>query len=299
MKTYLKAPWPYFGGKSKAADLIWSRLGQLNHYIEPFCGSAAVLLASPTISKLEVIGDLNYYVANFWRSVKHQPDTVIEHIVHPVIHVDLYARHCWLTDPSRIKNLRERLLDAEWPGDAKIAGWWAWGMCAWIGSGWCSKTPIMKSVGLDSPGQIPFLSRSGQGIQAAHGSVDVVENARQWILTLSKRLERVKVINALWERCLNMSYFKGKKTGIFFDPIYKSYEAVYGVEKSVAGDVEEWCRERTDSDLRMVLCGHEGDYILPGWKTEVLSRGARTFNNKSKHEDVFWFSPGCLNVRHS
>jgi hypothetical protein len=22
--------------------------------------------------------------------------------------------------------------------DAKIAGWWCWGACAWIGTGWCS-----------------------------------------------------------------------------------------------------------------------------------------------------------------
>lgn len=30
----LKAPWPYFGGKSRAAELIWSRFGNPANYVE-------------------------------------------------------------------------------------------------------------------------------------------------------------------------------------------------------------------------------------------------------------------------
>ena len=43
----LKAPFPYFGGKSNVADIVWAGLEQPKHYIEPFYGSAAVLLAGP------------------------------------------------------------------------------------------------------------------------------------------------------------------------------------------------------------------------------------------------------------
>jgi len=43
----LKAPFPYFGGKATVADVVWDALGQLAHYIEPFFGSGAVLLARP------------------------------------------------------------------------------------------------------------------------------------------------------------------------------------------------------------------------------------------------------------
>lgn len=35
-----KAPFPYFGGKSKAAPLVWQLLGDVEHYVEPFAGSA-------------------------------------------------------------------------------------------------------------------------------------------------------------------------------------------------------------------------------------------------------------------
>ncbi len=43
----LKAPFPYFGGKSKVASVVWKLLGQPKHYLEPFFGSGAVLLGRP------------------------------------------------------------------------------------------------------------------------------------------------------------------------------------------------------------------------------------------------------------
>lgn len=38
----MKAPFPYFGGKSKIAETVWARFGSPRQYIEPFCESAAV-----------------------------------------------------------------------------------------------------------------------------------------------------------------------------------------------------------------------------------------------------------------
>ena len=43
----LKAPFPYFGGKSRAAPLIWEALGDVPNYVEPFFGSWRVLLGRP------------------------------------------------------------------------------------------------------------------------------------------------------------------------------------------------------------------------------------------------------------
>ena len=41
----LAAPFPWFGGKRRAAPTIWEALGDPGGYVEPFAGSAAVLLA--------------------------------------------------------------------------------------------------------------------------------------------------------------------------------------------------------------------------------------------------------------
>lgn len=44
----MKAPFPYFGGKSKVSDLVWGLLGaDVMNYVEPFAGSLAVLLGRP------------------------------------------------------------------------------------------------------------------------------------------------------------------------------------------------------------------------------------------------------------
>jgi hypothetical protein len=47
----------WFGGKSRAAELVWSRLGDIGNYVEPFAGSLAVLLARPHEPRIETIND--------------------------------------------------------------------------------------------------------------------------------------------------------------------------------------------------------------------------------------------------
>jgi hypothetical protein len=132
----VNAPFPYFGGKRTIADDVWKRLGSPKQYIEPFCGTAAMLLAKPDgPAALEVICDQNGFIANFWRAVKHQPDKVAEWADYPVSHIDLGARHKCLMESRQ--RLGASLQDPDWPGDAKVAGWWLWGQCCWIGSGWC------------------------------------------------------------------------------------------------------------------------------------------------------------------
>lgn len=37
----LKSPYPYFGGKSRVAHLVWDRFGDVPNYVEPFFGSGA------------------------------------------------------------------------------------------------------------------------------------------------------------------------------------------------------------------------------------------------------------------
>ena len=70
----------------------------------------------------EDAGDVNAYLANFWRALKYQPDATWAEADYPVSHLDLGARHRWLTEPDRVAALSASLADPEWPGDARIAG---------------------------------------------------------------------------------------------------------------------------------------------------------------------------------
>jgi hypothetical protein len=321
----LLAPFPYFGGKRAVAADVWSRLGSTSQYIEPFCGSAAVLLAKPRPSALEVICDGSGFIANFWRATKHQPAAVAEATDYPVSHIDLGARHVWLM--AQRKEIGAALHDPDWPGDAKVAGWWLWGQCCWIGSGWCEwdkrgkvphasdagrgiqavgKVPHASTagMGIQAVGQVPHAGNAGMGIQAV-GQVPHAGNAGMgslltssgraawtWLHKLAARLERVRVVHGDWSRCLN-NHFGGADTAVFLDPPYRSYEQLYGGAEPVADAVESWAR--ANAGLRIALCGHVGDYDLPGWDRVEWSRGRLTYSgNKTTDMECVWYSPACL-----
>lgn len=138
MKAALKAPFPYFGGKAKAAALVWARLGDVRNYIEPFAGSAAMLLARPHAPAIETLNDANCYIANFWRSVEQEPERVARACNYPVSEADLHAWHRYLVLSEQSAAFREAIRIDPHYCDPVIAGRWVWGMCQWIGAGWCN-----------------------------------------------------------------------------------------------------------------------------------------------------------------
>lgn len=135
----LRAPFPAFGGKSRAASLVWDRFGQVVNYVEPFANSAAVLLACPEDiqPRVETLNDINCFIANFWRATAWDPEAVARWADWPVLEVDLHSRHRWLLRMARL--LRARLEADPSYYDARVAGWWVWGASAWIGTGWCEE----------------------------------------------------------------------------------------------------------------------------------------------------------------
>jgi DNA adenine methylase len=132
----LRAPFPAFGGKRAIASLVWERFGVVDNYVEPFVNSATVGLAAPFVPAMETWNDRNGFIANFWRAVQTDPEAVARWADWPVNEADLHARHAWLVRQE--DDITARLMgDPEWH-DARVAGWWLWGICQWIGSGWCS-----------------------------------------------------------------------------------------------------------------------------------------------------------------
>jgi hypothetical protein len=158
----LKAPFPYFGGKRRVAEMVWDRLGDCDNVIEPFCGSAAFLLARPHPPRIETINDADCMVANFWRSTQRDPEAVAAFADGPVNEADLHARHRWLVLSPEAAEFRRRMRTDPDYSDAKVAGWWCWGLCCWIGGGWCS-------VGVEWV-QVSDLASSQAGVCGVHGT---------------------------------------------------------------------------------------------------------------------------------
>jgi len=111
---------------------------------------------------------------------------------------------------------------------------------------------------------------------------------------LARRLERVRVIHGAWDRTLNHHY-GGAETAVFLDPPYRAYEGLYqqGSDRPIADDVAAWAAEH--AHLRVAICGHRGDYDLPGWEIVEWSRERNTYGGAgTKDSEAIWFSPACL-----
>jgi DNA adenine methylase len=175
----LKAPFPGVGGKSRAAPDIWSALGDVDNYVEPFAGSLATLLGRPDGDRgTETVNDLDGFIANFWRAVAHDPEATARAADWPVSEVDLSARHLWLVNNRAA--LTERLQVDPAYFDARIAGWWVWGLCSWIGSGWCSGEGPWSSDGerwVDAR-QLPHLGNAVLEDDVEIGSGSMIDRGK-------------------------------------------------------------------------------------------------------------------------
>ena len=113
-----------YGGKARAAPLVWEAIGNPNCFIDPFAGSLAVPLRAPHVLKKVVLNDLDDLLVNFWRALQHDPEGVAYWADYPTSHTDLIARREWLRQqwPEVRRTMK---VDPEWY-DVKVAGWWAW-----------------------------------------------------------------------------------------------------------------------------------------------------------------------------
>ena len=315
----LKAPFPWFGGKSRVADIVWSRFGDVKNYVEPFFGSGAVLLARPHAPHTETVNDLDCYLANFWRAIHHAPEETAKWADWPVNEADLHARHLWLVNQA---GFQERMKTEPDFYDAKIAGWWVWGLCQWIGSGWCAARLHLGNAGMGVHRklphlyagrgvhrQLPHLGDAGMGVhrKLPHlGNAGRGELIEAYFAALKERLHRVRVCCGSWKRVLGPSVTsKHGQTGVFLDPPYAHSvrdKTLYSVESDVSREVFEWAVENgKDPLMRIAVCGYEGEHKTPrGWRSlQWKARGGYGLQANGRGRanaglERIWFSPHCL-----
>ena len=305
------APFPYFGGKSRIAEMVWRGLGDVRHYIEPFLGSGAVFLHRPQEHRLVTLNERDPLCVNFWRCVRAEPEALLRKARMPVFESNLHAAHSMLI--GRAPALKERLeADPDWY-EVTLAAWWGWGLCAWIGGGWCSgqgpwkvrERRLIRDVPSPEPGvirRLPHLSKAGQGFL-----VKSEADAKAWFLELSERFAKARIACGDWERvCGPSTIGHTKPTGIFFDPPYGLHlreKRIYAHENECATRVQAWCKQHGNDDgLRIVLAGYDGEHNTleqEGWRVLAwkahggYARTERARENSSKER--LWFSPHCDN----
>ena len=316
----LRAPFPYFGGKYRAASLVWDALGDPGGYVEPFAGSAAVLLGRPenSVRRVETINDADGWLINTWRAIQLSPDETAEACWGPVSEVDYHARLAYLQE-RRGPELISWLEGDPENHDPKLAAWWLYVVSCGIGDPWgggpwrvveghlvnTSGTQGRESTGVNR--ELPHLGNAGRGI---HRALPHLGNAGQgelaaYFRALQARLASVRITCGDWKRVLQPSVTRATAgnsvTGIFLDPPYTTSGDLYEhTSDGISAEVEEWCKT-APPEYRIVLAGyeHEHDGLLAhGWRVETgkAGRGAG-YNTDSKagRRERLWMSPACLN----
>ena len=258
---YCKTPFPWFGGKTDAAPHVWEALGDVAHYVEPFFGGGAVLLRRPhpcnRMHHSETVNDANGLLINAWRAIQMHPEATAEAASWPVAEADLMARHLALLRWQREHELERLMADPEFC-DPRIAGWWLWGVCSWIGSGWCDGSGpwivgtdgrVTKRTGSGGAiRQLPYVADNGRGVNhpglrepgVSAGTPErswetgdfhpmTMPELLAWFRFLSARLRHVRILHGDWTRALGTGVtftldvrMKQGVCGVFLDPPYSA-----------------------------------------------------------------------------
>ena len=302
--TGLVAPFPWFGGKRRAAAIIWRVLGDPGGYIEPFAGSAAVLLARPPFRgrRVETLNDADGWLVNLWRAIQLRPEEVARHAWGPVTEIDYHARLAWLQE-RRTDGLVSWLEGDPEACDAKAAGWWLTVCAAGIGDPWgpgpwrvvdgrLVKLPHLGDAGKGVNRELPHLGNAGKGALAAYMGA------------LSGRLARVRITCGDWRRVLTPAASRAATGGdgsraILLDPPYTTSGHLYAAPTDgVADEVRSWCASETGG-RRIVLCGYddEHDALLDhGWTVTAGKAGGGSGYSRDPRNgrrERLWMSPAC------
>lgn len=294
----LSAPFPWWGGKASVASRVWRAVGaDVEHYVEPFAGSLAVLLRRPGEPGRETVNDVDGLLCNFCRAVREEPDAVAAHADWPVNELDVQARSRWLMGER--ERITERLrVDPLWH-DARAAGWWCWGQSASIMGNWTTKGGLNAKPGVSghSDGR-GVLRRGYRGAESMRA--------------LAARLRRVRVLVGDFERVVTDAVLFGDlqadfPVAVFLDPPYRHE----GRDDDCDDDCDDptaapraaaWAVANGDNPrLRIVLCGYEGDFEPPpSWRTESwqahggMANRAEKRGKANRKRERLWFSPHCL-----
>jgi hypothetical protein len=315
----LAAPFPYFGGKRRAALRVWQALGDPAGYVEPFAGSAAVLLARPDFAgrRVETLNDADGWLVNTWRAIQLSPAEVAHHVWGPVAEIDYHARLAWLQQ-RRTPDLVAWLEGDPEAHDAKAAGWWLYVVACGIGDpfgpgpwrvvdGHLRKLPHLGDAGKGVNRELPHLGDAGKGVnrELPHLGDAGKGQLESYMGQLADRLHRVRITCGSWERVVKPSVTRSGTGGdgsraIFLDPPYATSGDLYAhVDVDVALAVRQWCIT-APREQRIILCGYDAehdDLLTHGWTiTEGKAGGGAGYstNGLNGRRERLWLSPACI-----
>lgn len=252
----VKAPFPYYGGKTRLAEEIVALLPEHTHYVEPFAGALSVLLAKPR-SVLETVNDINGDIVNLFKVMRDRTGDL--------------ERVCALTPHSREEHTLARDRDVE--DDLERA----------------RRTFVSLSQGsyasLRRTGWAHFQKPAGAGSRPAY--------LQQMVGRFAPVAERLLDVSFEHRDGLDVirEYGRHPDNCLYVDPPYLSAtktSAGYASEFGRTDQHAELLDALVDCKATVVLSGYPSELYddrLAGW--DCLTLGARKANGKAAPETVW------------
>lgn len=259
----MKAPISYFGGKGVLGPAIADLLPAHRHYVEPYCGSLAVLLAKPP-SPFETVNDLDGALMTFWRILRERPDDI--------------ERVCALTPHSRAEHLASYELDGV--DDLEVA------RRVWVAL-------TQGRAGVRRPtGWRHYVKPTGSSSMPRY-----LASYTARIAPAAERLMNVS-LECLPALDLIAKYGAEPDVLLFVDPPYygktrsKSYDG-YIHEMRGEADHRDLAEALRAARAAVVLCGYASDLydreLYPGWDRHTMAAGTgQGPNGWSNRTEVLW-----------
>lgn len=237
----MKPPITYFGGKMTLGPQIAALLPQHGHYVEPYAGSLAVLLAKPR-SAHETVNDLDGDLMTFWRVLRDQPDDL--------------ERVCALTPHSRAEHAASYDLDA------------------------CDDLERARRVWVQlTQGRAGVRSRTGwrHYINPAGSSASMPRYLAGYVGRIADTAERLAGVSLEARPALDLirSYGRDPKVLLYVDPPY------LGSTRQSGGYVHEMRDEAAHEELAVALLEARAAVVLSGYRSPLYDELYRGWDRHS------------------
>jgi DNA adenine methylase len=242
-KMKIKIPYKQYGGKASIAKWIVSYFPEHKAYLEPCCGSAAVLLAKP-MSPIELLNDLDSQIMNMWRAIKSHPTEL--------------AALLWAT-PYATANWREQFLSSDLEETALLIAQSAQFYCGNRNSSTWSADACLAPHKPKSQVWADWFLR---------------------ILPVANRLRGVQLLNEDALKAIERIYKRGPEALIYVDPPYLGHENEYCYQIDYSG-MAELLRQATAKVV--ISEYPSAKHFFPDWNCITKTTASRAGTGRHKY----------------
>lgn len=255
----MKPPFIYYGSKASLAERIVALLPPHRHYVEPFAGSLAVLLAKPP-TPCETVNDLDGHLMTFWRVLRDQPGALV--------------RACALTPHGRQEY--QSAYDLDGCDDLELA------RRVWV---------------ILSQGRAGTMRRTGWRYFEAPSTSGMPRSLTTYVQRMEVIADRLRSVSLECLPALDLIQRYGKHAGvlIYADPPYLGSTRAsrqYGHEMSQVGEHRELAEALRNCTATVVLSGYHSplyDDLYADWyRTELSALAGNAPSGKSARTEVLW-----------